>query len=258
VQFLRWLKRETHLRPIWILCSLDVEEILGEKLGWRSLSCVAEERVDPARNQAASDGEIARKIRHAESEGVKIVVLPPGQPVPADVKEKIDDRIEDWIANRKGTQVHLSEITPWRDERHRRYFYATDKEGNVCAFAGLAELAPWHGMQVKYSLDFPGSPSGAIEYIITHAIQGAARSGVKSLTFGAGASAHLTAGHNLSSAKVKMLQTSYDTIVKQFKLNRKTEFRAKLGAHEEPLYIAYPPHGLGSKGIRAILNFFED
>ena len=113
-------------------------------------------------------------------------------------------------------------------------------------------------MQVKYSLDFPGSPSGAIEYIITHAIQAAARSGVKSLTFGAGASAHLSAGHNLSSAKVKMLQTSYDTIVKQFKLNRKTEFRAKLGAHEEPLYIAYPPHGLGSRGIRAILNFFED
>ncbi|KMU86394.1 aspartate-tRNA ligase [Coccidioides immitis H538.4] len=113
-------------------------------------------------------------------------------------------------------------------------------------------------MQVKYSLDFPGSPSGSIEYIVTHAIQTAAKSGVKMLTFGGGATATLTPGHNISSTKAKILATTYEAIVKQFKLNRKTEFRAKLGAHEDPVYIAYPKHGLGTKGIRAVLNFFED
>ncbi|EZF76454.1 aspartate-tRNA(Asn) ligase [Trichophyton soudanense CBS 452.61] len=258
VSFLQWLKKETNLRPIWILCSADVEEILGEHLGWRSLSCVAEERVDPQRNRAASDGEIARKIRRAEHEGIRIHAITPGEPVPDDIKEKIDARIEDWKNNRKGTQIHLSEITPWRDHTHRRYFYATDSEGKICSFVALAQLAPRHGMQVKYSLDFPGSPSGSIEYIITHAIQSAASSGVKSLTFGGGAIPHLIPGHNLSSVKAKVLQHTYDTIVKQFKLTRKTEFRAKLGAHEEPVYIAYPRHGLGTKGIKAILNFFED
>jgi hypothetical protein len=33
----------------------------------------------------------------------------------------------------------------------------------------------------------PGAPNGVIEYIVTHAIQTAAKSGVKGLTFGAGA-----------------------------------------------------------------------
>lgn len=257
-QFLRWLKKETRLKPIWILCSADVEEILGEKLGWRSLSCVADERVDPVRNQAASDGEIARKIRQAENNGVKVTTLNFGQPVPEDLQQKIDARIQDWIANRKGTQIHLSEITPWRDQRHRQYFYATDPDGNICSFVALAQLAPRYGMQVKYSLDFPGSPSGSIEYIVTHAIQTAAKMGVKVLTFGGGATAHLTPGHNITGTKAKVLSTTYDTIVKQFKLNRKTEFRAKLGAVEDPVYIAYPKHGLGTKGIRAILSFFED
>ncbi|KAJ5171280.1 Nucleic acid-binding OB-fold [Penicillium coprophilum] len=257
-QFLQWLRRDTKFKPVWILCSPEVETILGERLGWRSLSCIAEERVDPSRNQAASDGEIARKLRRAESEGIKLVSMNQGEMVPDDIRQKIDERIGEWLSNRKGTQVHLSQIRPWCDSEHRWYFYALDKDGGVCAFVALAMLSPAHGMQVKYSLDFPGAPNGVIEYIVTHAIQTAAQSGVKGLTFGAGATSQLTAGHNMYGTKVKMLERTYEALAKQFHLVRKSEFRAKLGATEDPLYISYPSHGLGSKGIRAILNFFED
>jgi aspartyl-tRNA synthetase len=257
-QFLQWMRRETKLKPVWILCSPEVETILGERLGWRSLSCIAEERVDPSRNQAASDGEISRKLRRAENEGIKLVTFNQGEMVPDDIRKKIDDRISEWLSNRKGTQVHLSLIRPWCDSEHRWYFYAMDKDGNICAFVALAMLSPAHGMQVKYSLDFPGAPNGVIEYIVTHAIQTAAKSGVKSLTFGAGATSQLIPGHNMHGTKVKMLEHTYEALAKQFHLVRKSEFRAKLGATEDPLYISYPAHGLGSKGIRAILNFFED
>ncbi|PLB41514.1 aspartyl-tRNA synthetase, cytoplasmic [Aspergillus candidus] len=257
-QFLQWLRRTTKYRPVWLLCSPAVETVLGERLGWRSLSCVAEERIDPSRNLAAADGEIARKIRHSESEGVKLVTLNQGELPSDDARQKIDKRIQDWLANRKGTQVHLSEIRPWWDADHRWYFYAVDKTGTVCAFVALCTLAPAWGMQVKYSFDFPGAPNGVIEHLVTHAIQTAARSGIKSLTFGAGATSSLTPGHNMYGPKTKMLQHTYDTLAKQFHLVRKSEFRAKLGATDDPLYIAYPAHGLGSKGIRAILHFFED
>ncbi|KAJ5132931.1 hypothetical protein N7448_007089 [Penicillium atrosanguineum] len=257
-QFLQWLRRDTKYKPVWILCSPEVETILGERLGWRSLSCIAEERVDPSRNAAASDGEIARKLRKAEAEGIKIQSFPLGELPPEDIRKKIDERIAEWLANRKGAQVHLSEIRPWVDHEHRWYFYAQDKNGVVCAFVALAMLSPSHGMQVKYSLDFPGSPNGVIEYIVTQAIQTASQAGVKGLTFGAGATSQLIPGHNLHGAKIKMLEHTYEALAKQFHLVRKSEFRAKLGATEEPLYISYPSHGLGSKGIRAVLNFFED
>lgn len=257
-QFLQWLRRETNYKPIWLLCSPEIEVILGERLGWRSLTSIAEERVDPTRNQAAVDGEIARKIRHAEAEGVKIVKFSQGERVPHDVREKIDRRIEDWKSNRKGPQVHLSEIHPWRDYQHRWYFYAVDKTGTICALVALAMLSPANGMQVKYSFDFPGAPNGVIEYIVTEAIQTAARAGVPSFTFGTGATTQLTAGHNMRGRKIKMIQHTYEALAKQFHLVRKSEFRTKLGATHTPLWIAYPPHGLGSKGTRAILNFFED
>jgi aspartyl-tRNA synthetase len=257
-QFLQWLRRETKYKPIWLLCSPDVEAVLGEKLGWRSLSCIAEEVVEPSRNQAAMDGELARKIRRTENEGIKIITQNQGEMVPDSVREAIDKRIQDWKENRKGTQVHLSEIHPWRDHEHRWYFYAVDKEGTICAFVALVLISPTYGMQVKYTFDFPGSPNGVIESLITHAIQTAGRSGAKKLTFGAGATTTLTPGHNMHGAKMKMLQHTYDALAKQFHLVRKSEFRAKLGAVDEPLYIAYPPHGLGQRGIRAVLHFFED
>jgi aspartyl-tRNA synthetase len=257
-QFLQWLRRETKYKPIWLLCSPQVETILGERLGWRSLSCIAEERIEPSRNQAAMDGELAKKLRRTENEGVKIIAQNQGEMVPDSIREQIDKRIEDWKGNRKGTQVHLSEIHPWRDPEHRWYFYAVDKEGTICAFVTLVTISPTYGMQVKYTLDFPGSPNGVIESLITHAIQAAGRTGVKSLTFGAGATNTLKAGHNMHGTKMKMLSHTYDALAKQFHLVRKSEFRAKLGAVDEPLYIAYPPHGLGQRGIRAILHFFED
>ncbi|KAL4929262.1 aspartyl-tRNA synthetase, cytoplasmic [Aspergillus undulatus] len=257
-QFLQWLRRETKYKPIWLMCSSEIETILGEKLGWRSLSCIAEETVEPSRNQAAVDGELAKKIRRTENEGIKIVTTNQGEMVPDSIREAVDKRIEDWKNNRKGTQVHLSEIHPWRDHEHRWYFYAVDKDGNICAFVTLVLISPTYGMQVKYTFDFPGAPNGVIESLITHAIQTAGRTGVKKLTFGAGASTSLTPGHNMHGAKMKMLQHTYDALAKQFHLVRKSEFRAKLGAEDEPLYIAYPPHGLGQRGIRAILHFFED
>lgn len=256
--FLHFLKKETKLKPIWVLCSAQLEEVLGERLGWKTLSCTVEERVDTEKNRAANDSEIQKKIRHAQSEGVKIIEMPEGKPIPDDIKARCNKRVKDWQANRKGTQIHLSDIHLFHDEDHRRYFIAEDKTGEICGIAVLCWLAPRYGMQAKYCLDFPGSPSGTIEWITTHAITAAAQMGVKSVTFGGGASNHLVPGHHISGAKIRVLSHTYDAIVKQFNLNKKTEFRAKMGAEEDPSYIAYPPHGLGSRGIRAIMNFFED
>lgn len=43
-------------------------------------------------------------------------------------------------------------------------------------------------------------------------------------------------------------------ISKTFGLTRKSHFREKFGAEEDPLYICYPAHGLGIRGISAIME----
>lgn len=256
--YLKWIKKERGLKPLWLLVGPRVEEVLATKFNWRTFSVAAEQRVDPTANPAVHDNDVQRKIRHAQKEGVKIHDLPLGTSVPADLKKRIDARIKDWLANRKGKQVHLTDIHPWQDMEHRQYHYAVDREGNIVAFVVMAQLSPDHGWQVKYSLDLPGAPSGTIEMIVTHALKYVAASGATSVTFGGGASARFTPGHNLKSTKVKVLSKAYHAIATELKLTNKSEFREKLGAQEDPVYVCYPPHGLGPMGVKAIMNFFED
>lgn len=182
--FLRWLKSATHLKPIFVLVGREVEEVLGTEFGWKSLSCTAEQRVDLTHDGHATDKEVDRKIRHAKSVGVKVVDL--GHSVPSDVQERCNARIKEWQENRQGVQVHLSEITPWKDMAHRHYFYAEDKEGNICALVVLAQLTPRYGVQVKWALDFPNAPNGAIEYVAQVAMDAAKADGNERLTFGGG------------------------------------------------------------------------
>lgn len=248
------------LKPIWLMVGPEIEEYLGDSFNWRTLSCIAEERADPRNNPALKDNDIARKIRHVEKEGIKMVDLPFAEPVPDDVKSKINSGIEAWQNNRKGTQVHLTEIRPWIDEAHRRYFYAKDKNDNIHGLIVMHQLAPQNGYQVKFSLEFPSAPSGVIEALTIHAMTAtaAADPDCKSVTFGTGASKSLEGGRNLGKTKVKALRKSYEAIAKGLRLTNKSEFRQKMGAKDEPVWVAYPKGGMGAGGIRAILGFLEE
>ncbi|KAL2075134.1 hypothetical protein VTL71DRAFT_76 [Oculimacula yallundae] len=259
--YLQFLKEEhKDLKPLWMIAGPQIEEYLGEKFLWRTLGCIAEERTDPRNNPASKDKDLARKIRHAEAEGVKEIDLPFGEPVPEDLKAKIDARVEDWKKGRKGTQVHLTQIRPWVDQEHRRYSYSQTADGTIQAICVLHQLSPQNGYQVKFSLEFPGAPSGTIESLILHALRtvAAADPECRQVTFGTGAMPTLEGGRNLGKTKTKALRKAYEAINKQFKLTNKSEFREKMGVRNEPVYVCYPRGGLGAGGIRAIMGFLEE
>ncbi|KAI1482328.1 aspartyl-tRNA synthetase [Daldinia eschscholtzii] len=252
--FLKYLKKSEDLRPIWILVSAQVEEILGAKLGWRTLTCVAEERVD-----IENAGRVVKKERQAQKAEIKIHETALGQPVPDEVRQKCDKRIADWKESRKGRkQVHITEVQPWISMAHRRYVWAEDKTGEIVGLVILHRLSPEHGYQIKFALDFPGSPSGSIEALISHAIQTLIASGVSSVTFGAGAMEELVIGSNLNGIKAKLLSRTYKTVAQQLRLVAKSEFREKFGVKHDPVYICYPFMGLGVSGARTLIKFFED
>jgi aspartyl-tRNA synthetase len=260
--YLQYLKEEhSKLRPLWMIVGPEVEEYLGEKFEWRTISCIAEERANPRDNPALKDKDLSRKVRHAESEGVKNFEMSTKDgPLPDDFKAKVDARIGDWQKNRKGTQVHLTQIRPWVDEAHRRYYYAQGQDGTIHAICVLHQLSPQNGYQVKFSLEFPGAPSGTIESLILYSMKQIAIADpeAKQVTFGTGAQDKLEGGRNLGKNKVKFLMKAYETINKQFKLTNKSEFREKLGAWNDPVYVCYPRGGLGAGGIRAIMGFLEE
>ncbi|KAK1759793.1 aspartate--tRNA ligase [Echria macrotheca] len=252
--FLKHLRKQKDLRPLWLLVSAEVEDILASKLGWRSLSCVAEERIT-----VDSAKKVAKKQRQAEDAGVTIHELPLNAQVPDDLRQRCDKRIEDWKANRKGSkQVHITEVRPWVDMEHRRYLWAETKEGEIAALCVLHKLSPQNGYQIKFALDFPGSPNGTIEALISGAIQALAKAGVQNVTFGAGAIPEMVTGENLDGIRAKILSKTYRTIAQQLKLVQKSDFREKFGTQNDLVYICYPFMGLGVSGARTLIKFFED
>ncbi|KAH7103954.1 aspartyl-tRNA synthetase [Auriculariales sp. MPI-PUGE-AT-0066] len=255
--FLRYATKELKLKPIWLLASEDLERVLGEKHGWRTLTCVAEARVETS-STAATDpsGNVAKKVRHAEKEGVEIQDMPFGQLPTEEVRAEVDARVQDWLAARKGKQVHLTDVDPWRDPEHRRYFIGRERSGRVCALVVLAQLAPRHGYQIKWALDFPEAPGGTIEFMVINAIKEAQEMGAKRVTFGATPAPAFEAAHNIPGVKAKALAHTYAAITKSLRLLNKSEFKEKLGAFQDAEYICYPPRGLGPMAVRAILKFF--
>lgn len=245
--FVKFVEHDLKLTPVWMLVSEGVQDVLGGRLGWRTLTCVEEQRVDADKHAGGPSGREARKV---EREGISISELRPDE----DFMKRADVAIEEWKSKRSGKkQVHLTEVRPWIDMEHRRYF-AAEKEGKVLAMVVLAQLAPRHGWQVKWSLDFPGTPSGVIEATVITALSTVSGP----VTFGAGASERFVPGANLTGVRAKFLSKTYGTITKSLRLNKKSEFRSKFGAYGEPIYICYPRHGLGVRDFKQIISFFED
>lgn len=252
--FLKHMRTQKDLRPLWLLVSPEVEEILGSKLGWRTLSCVAEERVP-----IESAKKVSKKERQAEDAGVTIHEQPVNHPLSQEFRDRCDKRIADWKNNRKGSkQVHITEVRPWVDMEHRRYMWAETKDGEIAALCVLHRLSPANGYQIKFALDFPGSPNGTIEALISAAIQMLAKAGVQNVTFGAGALPDMVTGGNLDGIRARILSKTYKTIAQQLKLVQKSEFREKFGTRNDLVYICYPFMGLGVSGARTLIKFFED
>jgi aspartyl-tRNA synthetase len=245
--FVKFVLSELKLTPVWMLVSYEIQKILAQQMSWRTLSCTEEQRVDANKHQNVN--RAGPKARRVEREGVKIHEVKPD----ADFMKRADEAITNWKANRKGKQVHLTEVRPWVDTEHRRY-YAAEKDGKVTAMVVLAKLSPKHGWQVKWALDFPGSVNGAIEVLIEYTLSTV----TGQVTFGVGVSEKLTPGEHLHGIRAKFLATTYSSIVDSLGLRRKAGFRSKFGALGEEVYICYPKHGVGLRDLQQIIKFFQD
>ncbi|RKF61771.1 Aspartate--tRNA ligase, cytoplasmic [Erysiphe neolycopersici] len=255
--FLQFIRGRKDLKPIWIIAGPITEEILAEKHMWKTIGCIAEERINPRNNPALKNKDLARKIRHAHNEGVREFKLIKSQPMYEDIRTKIGYRIQEWYKSRKGTQVHLTQIRPWIDQEHRRYFYSQTGDGIIHALVVLHQLSPANGYQIKISLEFPDAPSGTIESLIMFSMKSivAEDPEAEQATFGTGALPTVRGGRNIGNFKLKALKKVYGKLYQKLKLDNKSEFREKMGVWSDPVYVCYPSGGLGPFGIKAIMGF---
>ena len=269
--FLKWCEREG-FSPIWCCVSDPTERVLAEELGWRAVCCIQEDVLDPRRAEPEKNKEVRRHIRGAQRAGCRIIEE---DGVPNEkVRREIDKLIQEWKTSRKGTQVHTTNVEPWRDTEHRKYFYSRDADGKVkyqktfplyiglpdfkvIGFLFLAKVG--NGWAIKDSIASKFSPKNLTEWLIASAIQSLANDGESRLTFGPTPAESLTSADNsqISTGTVKFLNKTYSGI-EHAVLGNKREFRRKFSTEGEPIFVCFPPHGLGRHGISALMKVLTE
>ncbi|KAE8541998.1 aspartate-tRNA(Asn) ligase [Cryptococcus gattii VGV] len=263
-RFLDFVRGEVKMKPVWLLVSEMMMEILVYEFRWRALSCTQEQRsdsdkADPSVVQIAAQKKGVFKVREVEPT--------------EEIQKKCDARIKEWSAgrDRKGKQIYLTEVAPWKDTEHRRYFIAqSDHDANakgennesgskkgeqtIDTLVVLARLAPSKGYQLKWALDFPGSPHDAIESTVQAALSAVPGEPV---TFGTAVSESLVTKHGIGGLRATFMERTYRSIVKSLSLDKKAGFREKFGVSGDLTYICYPKGGVKLYELKDIVKFFE-
>jgi len=246
--FLAWCKHEK-LKPIWSCANSDLEHLLVKDLDWRAVMCVQDDILDPSKVDPATNKEVRKHIKAAQKAGFSIVEL---DAAPQEsVRKEIDAVIEAWRAGRKGTQVHATNVVPWDDIEHRKYFYAKDRAGKICALLFIAQVA--EGWAIKDCLQTPTAPKNLTEWLITEACHSLGNDGETYLTFGPTPAPSLQGADNMAGSSYKFLSKAYSGIEKSL-LGSKRDFRRKFEVEGEPIFVCYPKRGLGRKGISALMK----
>lgn len=113
------------------------------------------------------------------------------------------------------------------------------------------------GWAIKDSIQMPNAPKNLTEWLITSAIHSLASKDEHHLTFGPTPAPSLEVADNISGPAIKFLSKTYGGIYKTM-LGNKREFRAKFQVEGEPIFVCYPPHGLGRHGVSALMKVLTD
>lgn len=152
----------------------------------------------------------------------------------------------------------MTRVEPWRDPQHRKYFYALNSQGRVVGFLFLSQIADG-GWAIKDSLASNDAPKNITEWLITAAINAIGEEGAPRLTFGPTPASKLKPADNakMSGTTYRFLRKTYGGIERRV-LGRKREFREKFEVEGEPIYVCFPPNGLGRHGISALMKVLTD
>lgn len=209
--------------------------------GWVTISCVKEDIIDPTTEDIAKlDKRVRNKINKATKAGVHIHEDSYKYPEER-LRDQANRGIDAWEAGKKGAQISVSGVEPWRDCQHRRFFWAqVKKPDGEEELVGMLVLAKTKETSVlKWLLEFPNAPKGTSEDLVEHVLETLHKEDAHHLTFGI-SRAELKPKSHISSWKIVPLSKTFEAVSNVFHLGSKSEFRTKFNATGRRVYIAYP------------------
>lgn len=190
---------------------------------------------------------VRNNLHHAESLGLEFFEYKGGDP---ELEKRMERLSQEWLNNRKGPQIYLSELNLFKDRKNKRWFY-TKKENEILSVALMSKIRD--GWLLKYMMRRPGSMRGTSEITLLSLLEVLKKEGCSFLTFGIIPIDHLGETWGLGKIAKTFAKMGYRIACTFFHFDRRKEFWRKFRPETRKSFLLVSKK-MGAGTIRALLQ----
>lgn len=206
--------------------------------------------MDPKARKGVNASLVRRKVRHSQKEGTEVLEYHPFDP---EIEKAIEQVGEQWLQNRQGPQVHISNVRLLDDQLGKRWFYAK-KNNKIVGVVILNKLEAYQGYLLNHLMFTSEASHGTPEYLLTHALETVAKEGCHYVTFGSIPSPQLGEIKGLNQLTVCITRILFKIVSKIFHLGGKKKFWEKFHPQSERSFLIFKQPHIGRNELIALMR----
>lgn len=203
---------------------------------------------DPRTRTGTHASLLRRKTKQALREGVTIHEYLESN---ADLERDMERASNEWLASRKGHQIHISDIYLFDNRIGKRWFYAK-KDHRVIGTISLNRLNVHNGWLLNHLVITPDSPNGTSELLVITALEALGKEGCRYATVGMVAGTEIDEIIGLSPVSTWLTKKIFHFARKIAHLDGLNTFWGKFHPQSHPSYALFSRKWLGIGGIMAV------
>lgn len=203
---------------------------------------------DPRKESGTHASLVRRKVRHAEKEGTSFHEYLGND---AEIEKEMEKLGSEWVAARKGPQVHISHVSLFANKYGKRWFYA-QKEGKLVGTVVLNELKAKAGWHLNHLMANKDSSHGTPEMLVIGAIDKIREEGSHYVSFGIAPAKEMQDIYGLSFFTSFVAKFLFKAASRYFHLNGFESFWGKFNCSHENSYILFREKKIGLKELKAL------
>lgn len=203
---------------------------------------------DPRKRTGNHGSLVRRKVRHALKEGVTAHEYIGRD---AALEREIEQVGELWLASRKGTQIHISDVYLFDNRTGKRWFY-TKRDGKVIGVISLNQLHAHNGWLMNHLMITPDASNGTPEMLVVTALEALEKEGCTYTTVGMVPAAQLGAIEGLSPISTSLARWIFKVAKKVGHLDGLNTFWGKYHPESKPSYLLFSRNRVGLRELLAL------
>ncbi|MBA3720931.1 MAG: DUF2156 domain-containing protein [Parachlamydiaceae bacterium] len=246
---------ENQWNVIYVITSLEFKNwAITNKYTQISIEFGEELFIDPQKDPRAETGNhaslVRRKVKHAQNEGVTA-----HEYVNSDIK--IEHAIEQvgikWLKNRKGPQIHISNVHLFENRLGKRWFFAQCNDSIVGVLL-LNKLEAHDGWLMNHLMITPEAPHGTPELLVVTALETVANENCHYVTFGATPNKEIKEIIGLKKTGSCIVRKIFSTARWIFNLDSRKTFWEKFHPQGTPTYLLFKNPRIKIKDIAGLMR----